>query len=141
MKLTMAEYGQLNNYATAITSHPQVAANANVWDFWLVGTDVDDAIKNLWNDPNRPGLVFNGPLHRLWVVTWAMLLDQSNRRLAAFRNQLEIEPTEQTGRAYLQRVHAEFIPPEPARVQLTIEIRALSAPRVATGAAALPNGA
>jgi hypothetical protein len=45
-------------------------------------------------------------------VTWAMLLENSDRRLAAFREQLEIEPTAETGREYLQRVHAEFIPPD-----------------------------
>lgn len=53
MRLTMAEFGRLNNYATAITGHPEVASAPHTWDFWLVGTEIDDAVQNLCNDATR----------------------------------------------------------------------------------------
>jgi len=70
MRVTMVEYGQLNNYATAITGHPEVAGTSNDWDFWLIATDMDDAVRNLCNDPNHLGLATTTPQYRLWVITW-----------------------------------------------------------------------
>ncbi|MCP2243528.1 Histidine kinase-, DNA gyrase B-, and HSP90-like ATPase [Lentzea aerocolonigenes] len=110
MRLTMTEFGQVNNYASAITAHPEVVGAPHDWDFWLVGTEVDDAVRNLYSDPARPGLTTNNPRYRIWVVTWGQLLDQADRRVQAFRSALELVSTDQTSRAYLHRKHAEFIP-------------------------------
>lgn len=110
MRLTMTEFGQVNNYASAITAHPEVVGVPHDWDFWLIGTAVDDAVRNLYSDPARPGLTTNNPRYRIWVVTWGQLLDQADRRVQAFRSALEMVSTDQTSRAYLQRKHAEFIP-------------------------------
>jgi hypothetical protein len=112
MTLTTTEWAQLNNYATAITDHPQVDTAPHQWDFWLVGTDMDPAVKNLLSDSSQPGLTTTaqGGRYRLWVVTWGQLLDRANRRLEAFRQALEVVSSDETARAYLNRKHAEFIP-------------------------------
>lgn len=110
-KLTMIEFSQVNNYASAITGHAEVAGAPHVWDFWLVGTDIDDPVRNLYSDPLRPGLTTNNPRYRIWVITWGQLLDQAERRIQAFQAALELVSTDQTSRDYLQRMHAEFIPP------------------------------
>ncbi|MGQ0776342.1 MAG: ATP-binding protein [Pseudonocardiales bacterium] len=110
MRLTMAEFGQLNNYAAAITGHPEVASAPHTWDFWLVGTEIDDAVHNLCNDSTQPGLASTTARYRLWVITWAQLLDRAQRRIEAFRSALDLVSTDETSRRYLQRRHAEFIP-------------------------------
>lgn len=110
MRLSMTEFGQLNNYATAITGHPEVATAPHIWDFWLVGTELDDAVANLCNDPTQPGLATVTSKYRLWVVTWAQLLDRAERRVEAFRAALDLVSTDDTSRRYLQRKYAEFIP-------------------------------
>lgn len=110
--LTMVEFGQVNNYASAITRHPEVVGAPHLWDFWLVGTGVDEAIQDLYSDPARPGLVVgNNPRYRIWVITWGQLLDQAERRIKAFQAALELVSSDQTSRDYLQRVHSAFIPP------------------------------
>jgi hypothetical protein len=110
MRLTMTEFGQINNYASAITGHPEVLGTPHDWDFWLVGTEIDDAVRNQYSDPARPGLTTNNPRYRIWVMTWGQLLDQAERRVQAFRAALELISTDQTSRDYLQRKHAQFIP-------------------------------
>jgi len=111
MRLTMTEFGQINNYASAITSHPEVLGTPHDWDFWLVGTEVDEVVRNQYSDPARPGLTTNNPRYRIWVMTWGQLLDQADRRVQAFRSALELVSTDGTSRDYLHRKHAEFIPP------------------------------
>jgi hypothetical protein len=81
------------------------------WDFWLVGTEIDDVVRNQYSDAARPGLTTNNPRYRIWVMSWGQLLDQAERRVQAFRSALELVSTEGTSREYLQRKHAEFIPP------------------------------
>ena len=110
-RLTMTEFGQINDYATAITAHPEVVGTPHDWDFWLVGTEIDDAVRNLYSDAARPGLTAINPGYRIWVMTWGQLLDQADRGVQAMRSALELVSTDETSRAYLQRKHAEFIPP------------------------------
>jgi hypothetical protein len=109
--ITGDEFMQVNNYATAITSHPEVKQTSHVWDFWLIGTEVSPLVQNLYSDSTRPGLTTNNPSYKLWVMTWGQLLDQADRRLQAFRDSLDLASNEETSRAYLQRKYAEFIPP------------------------------
>lgn len=109
--ITSVEFMQVNSYATAITEHPEVKQTANVWDFWLIGTEIDTEVRNLYSDLARPGLTTDNQRYRIWVMTWGQLLDQADRRLQAFRESLDLASNEETSRAYLQRKYAEFIPP------------------------------
>ncbi len=82
----------------------------NQWDFWLIGTDVDRAVRNLYTDPSNIGLTNSTRNYRLWVLTWGQLLDRAERRIEAFRSALDLASTNETSTAYLHRRHAEFIP-------------------------------
>jgi hypothetical protein len=59
MRLIMTEFGQVNNYASAITAHPEVVGTSHDWDLWLVGTEVDDAVQRpraTWPDHQQSPL-------------------------------------------------------------------------------------
>lgn len=110
-KLTMQHFGQVTNYAVAITSHPEVARTNTVWDFWLVGTELDDAVAaQRSDDANRKGFVKDYGRYRLWVVDWGELLDSIRRKYEAFRAALEVVPTTEDGLEYVRRVHAQYVP-------------------------------
>lgn len=111
MRLTMAEFAQINTYASAITGHPEVQGTPHDFDFWLVGTDLDEVVRNQYSDPARPGLTTSNPRYRIWVMTWGQLLDHAERRVQAFRSALELASTDETSRSYLHRKHSELIPP------------------------------
>lgn len=106
----MLEFSQVTNYATAIVEHSAVVGSAHMFDFWLIGTEIDTAVSKLYSDPARPGLITNISEYRLWVVSWGQLLDQAERRIKAFQSALELSSSDATSREYLQRKHSEFIP-------------------------------
>lgn len=110
MKVSMTEFGQISNYATTITDHPEVLSATNSWDFWLVCTDMDSAVRNLLNDPRHPGLATRADRYRIWVITWTELLESCGRKLAATQSQLDLVATSETSRAYLRRTHDDLIP-------------------------------
>jgi hypothetical protein len=110
MRISMTEYAQISNYVTAIIDHSEVIDTPNRWDFWLVGTELDGAVRNQLTDRSNPGLAVTGERHRLWVYTWGQLLDSADRRLEALSKELQLVATEATGLEYLRRQHAEFVP-------------------------------
>lgn len=114
MRITMTEYGQISNYVTAIIDHGEVVDTPNRWDFWLVGTELDGAVRNQLTDRSNPGLAVVGERHRLWVYTWGQLLDGADRRLEALSKELQLVATEATGLEYLRQQHAEFVPQQVA---------------------------
>jgi hypothetical protein len=111
-KLTMEHYSQVTNYAVAITEHPEVAQTETVWDFWLVGTELDSAVRSQRSrSSSRKGFVAEFETYRLWVITWGELLDDIRRKYESFRSSLEVVSTTEHGLDYVRRVHSEFLPP------------------------------
>lgn len=110
MKVSMTEFAQISNYASTITEHPEVVSATNSWDFWLVCTDMQKAVRDMLNDPLRPGLATSSSDYRIWVITWTELLDLCGRKLAATRTQLDVVATLDTSRAHLRRTHEDLIP-------------------------------
>lgn len=111
--LNMADYSQVMEYATAITGHPEVKDTPHRWDFWLVGTSLDDALRNQMRGTGLPDLAHAGSEYRILVMTWSRLLEAAERRHEALRRELDLVSTEEIGADYLNRVHREFIPPLP----------------------------
>lgn len=110
-KLTMQHFAQVTNYAVAITGHAEVAGTSTVWDFWLVGSELDDAVAaQRSDDANRKGFVRDYGRYRLWVIEWGELLDSIRRKYESFRASLEVVPTTEHGLEYVRRVHEEYLP-------------------------------
>ena len=110
-RLTMAHFSQVAEYAQAIVDHPEVKKSPHKWDFWLVGTDMDNTVEAQRDDASASaGLVKDYGSYRLFVVTWGELLDQLRHKFEWYREELQSVPTEESGLAYLQRVHAEYLP-------------------------------
>jgi hypothetical protein len=110
-KLTMDHYGQVMNYAAAITDHPEVKGAHHVWSFWLVGSDTDGALdRQRSQDPLRPGLAHRDGSVEVCIVTWGELLEGLRRKYRWYRDNLDIPLNEETGLAYLRRIHAEYAP-------------------------------
>lgn len=109
--LTMEHFGQIADYATAITEHPEVADTATKWDFWLIGTELNPSVANQRDKSDRrPGFVRDYGTHRLWVITWGELIDSLRRKFESYRSELAVVPASSTGVEYLQRAHDAYVP-------------------------------
>ncbi|MFP5309841.1 MAG: hypothetical protein ACLGIR_09745, partial [Actinomycetes bacterium] len=111
--LNMADYSQVMEYATAITSHAEVTDSQHRWDFWLVGTAIDGTLRNQVRGTGAPDLAHISSEFQVFVMTWGRLLEAAARRHEALRRELDIVSTEATATDYLTRVHQDFIPPLP----------------------------
>lgn len=97
MQITPHEIAQVTSYADAITEHAQIANTHSGWDFWLVGTNLSRSVRNQLKNASEPGVPLRGDSYRIHVVTWAELIERGERRVEAFRRQLEMVSDDRRG--------------------------------------------
>jgi hypothetical protein len=120
--LGAAELTQVSEYALAVATDPRFD-NVDVrWNFWLVGTEMNDYVAGQARQPNRsPGIVSEplGGRVTIWAKTWAEILAECDHRLKFVRERLEYRTTTDAGVAYLRQKHAEYLP-EALREELVV---------------------
>lgn len=110
--ITSREIDQVRDYAIAVAKDDRFAHTDTRWEFWLVGTDLDDNAQVQVDSGDRPlGLVGNyRPNIHLWVKTWAQVLRACRFNLDLYRRELGITYDGDEGLAHLKRHYPEFLP-------------------------------
>jgi hypothetical protein len=107
------EVAQIRDYAQAVADDAQFDKTATQWDFWVVSTDMDDAIKRQANQRNRePGLLddYEGVNVRIWAKTWGQIIQDATHRLKFVRQQLEYTSGRDQAIQYLHERHRDYVP-------------------------------
>jgi hypothetical protein len=93
-RLTKADYDQLDNYISTVIADPQFADGRIDWTFILVGRSADDYVNRKRSSLDRPyGLADtvraeSGATYKLWVRTWAEVVEDARDRTAYVREHL-----------------------------------------------------
>jgi hypothetical protein len=107
----LKEFGQIQNYATAIMADSRFARTDCRWEFWIVGDKLKQAVENMANQKGRePGIVVDGEGYVVRAVTWAEVIQNARHRLAFVKQALDYQSTSDAGIQYLQRAHGEYLP-------------------------------
>lgn len=115
---TLEELAQIKSYAMAVVADPRFAASNTVWDFWLVTSSIDPAVRQEANQRGRPrGLVFEPDMPeapdakvRVWVRDWGQIIEDARRRLDYFQREFQHNPSLEDARQYLTLNHGNVIP-------------------------------
>lgn len=118
VKATDREASQIKKYARAVVSNRQFADLRSEWDFMLLVTDYDDAVRGDINQEGRPSGILdqsridaNSPVnYRVWVKKWSEVMDEAERRLEFYQQSLNHDPSLDDVRAYLLKNHGDVIP-------------------------------
>ena len=107
--LGSAELTQVRRYAHALSEHP--GAGPTRWTFWLVGSDTKDEIGGELEPQDREwGHVTRAQKYDVKVTTWGRLLDQSERRLVFYREQLAYNASQEQAVERVRQRHQELLP-------------------------------
>ncbi|MBW8800329.1 MAG: ATP-binding protein [Streptomyces sp.] len=108
--LGSAEFEQLSSYAQAVRKDDRFRDTHTTWDFWLVGNDMTDTLRELSHQPhNPPGCALNQPTYRIWVRTWGELFRDCEARLRFYGEQLEYQSSTEHAMDYLVRNHGDTV--------------------------------
>lgn len=118
VKATDKEASQIKKYARAVVADRQFADMNSEWDFVLLVTDYDDSVRKDINQDGRPPGILdqsridpNSPVnYRVWVKKWNEVLDEAERRLDFYQQNLKHDPTIDDVRQYLMEHHGDVIP-------------------------------
>jgi hypothetical protein len=104
---------QVESYAIAVAQDPRFLKEKTRWRFIVVSNSMDDYAKRKATQRNRhSGLTYDdGDLNiEVWAYEWTEILAKARARLEYINKALRYEASRETSRAYLEEVHAKFIP-------------------------------
>jgi hypothetical protein len=105
------ELDQIEAYAIAITEDIQFNQLDVTWTFWLIGTDYNNYVDLKLRTPGNPrGCALIAPNYRVFVRSWAEVLDDAEHRHQYLKDALAATSDEDAGLDYLNRVHRDLIP-------------------------------
>ncbi|MBB4772165.1 ATP-binding protein [Actinomadura livida] len=105
------QFGQIQNYATAVIEDSRFARIDCRWEFWIIGDTLKPAVEKMANQKGRePGVVVDGDNFVVRAVTWAEVIQEARHRLDFVRRALDYQSTSDTGIQYLQRAHGKYLP-------------------------------
>jgi hypothetical protein len=109
------EINQIEDYALAVISDPQFADVRVEWDFWLITTEMNDIAKAKTKSSDRPPgcvsqLQGDTASARIWLRSWAQIIDDCKERLKYFTEQFAHDPTIEQAMEYLNARHHGRIP-------------------------------
>jgi hypothetical protein len=114
VSLRNKELSQVRGYASALTNHAGVGPSR--WTFWLVGASCHSEINGQLEQRDRSwGHIETHDEYDIWVTTWGRLLDEAERRLAFYREQLKYDISQDQAVQRVRARHAELLPPEPGK--------------------------
>lgn len=104
------EMDQLEDYVTAMLSQPEFTTTSNSWNFFLITTEYDDAVKPRVTQKGRPvGLFLEGENHKVWIKTWGEIIRDAEARLHFIQDALRIEVKDEEIEQRISALKARYV--------------------------------
>jgi Histidine kinase-, DNA gyrase B-, and HSP90-like ATPase len=116
VKLGADELTQIEQYADAVARDARFNKLDVRWNFWLVGTEMNEFVQGRASQPNLPPGVVSRPLEgrvTVWAKTWSEVIDSCEHRLKFVKEKLDHKSTRDAGVEYLRRQHEQYLPKTP----------------------------
>jgi hypothetical protein len=111
--ISAKEVAQIKSYADAVTNDPQFQGRKSHWDFLLVSTKIDRVTQKDLQKP--PGLLSDwadqDPPARIWVRTWADIIDERENQLRFFKDALNYDASREHAIDYINKNFPEDVVP------------------------------
>lgn len=115
-KIGADEITQIERYAFAVAGDERFNMTDVEWDFVVVSSGLDDYAAHKAEKTElskyRPGLTYRSDdgRVRVWIKTWAQIISAAKHRHKSVQNSLKYNPDSEDAIAYLQEVHAKYLP-------------------------------
>lgn len=115
--LGIRERDQIDAYTKAIVRSPKFQGEVSHWDFWLLGTAIDDDILDSVQAKGLPPGLYrekdlpNGSSYRIWIRSWSEVLFEAQEDLRFYQEQLSYDPDIADALAGLRSRYPDDMPP------------------------------
>ena len=110
-KLDSAVATQIQDYAFAVAADERFRDTNTRWVFWAVSNDMNDHVRRLSNQKDRPpGVIFEADDYCIWAKTWGQIIEDCRSRLRLFEQQLGYMANHDQGLEYLRETYEKYLP-------------------------------
>lgn len=112
-RLTEKVVSQIRSYAFAVAEDERFRDTQTTWHFMAVCNEMDREVQRIARSRDRPyGLIHDDPdLNlKIWVKTWAQVLEPCRGRLHFYQQSLEYEAGRDDALSYLNELYADYLP-------------------------------
>jgi hypothetical protein len=112
-KLDLTVANQIESYAMAVAADPRFDDANTSWTFWAVASEVTEQARKKARQADRPdGLLYQSEDRRIrvWVRTWAQIIEGAKGRLEFFRKELNYSADRVSARKHLNAMYKKYLP-------------------------------
>ncbi len=112
-KIDLEVQSQIVSYAEAVSRDERFRDTATRWHFWAVSNEMDNSVRKLANQKNRPsGLLLDDAEKQVfvWVRTWGEIIHDCKAGLEFFRQTLNFQADRASAVEYLRGIHLKYMP-------------------------------
>lgn len=108
--LTNKEVNQIEEYATAVANDERFQGVKAHWNFFVISNKLDAVVAQKVKQNNRPiGLVNDTDNIRIWVKTWAEIIQENKERHKFLAQSMDQDVTKQKSLEYLRDTHKQIL--------------------------------
>ncbi len=107
VKIDVNEVMQIEQYAFSVKKDERFRSVNTTWIFWVISDDYGDYAAERMN--GRNGLIHEKENIRIYVKTWAQVLDENRACLQFFQERLEYQADKGSSLKYLQDNYDKFL--------------------------------
>jgi len=109
--LSKKEADQIEKYALTLSKQPDFASTHTEWNFFLIGTDYDDYVRDKITEDNRPsGVYYAKDGVKVWIKTWGEIIRACEGRLAFIQHKLNVTISDEEIQARIDELTAKISP-------------------------------
>lgn len=111
VKIGDDQASQIRRYADAVVGDARFNTNDVSWDFVIVSGEVSGMVDRERRGSNLPyGQITGADGVRIWVKTWADIIEDAEHRLKFVKGLLDYQPDAEEAIQYLRNTHAKYVP-------------------------------
>lgn len=108
--ITNTEVTQIEGYATAIAKDERFHGIKASWNFFVISNELDAVVEGKANQSDRPrGLIYQTENIKIWVKTWAELLQDNKERHKFLEKSMNQTFTKSESLQFLQCKHKQLL--------------------------------
>lgn len=92
LKIGRKELDQLEDYVNAIIAQPDFLNTSTYWNFFLIGSEYDEVVKEKITQQARPMGIYTDQInYKVWVKSWAEIIQNCEGRHEFIQRKLQIQ--------------------------------------------------
>lgn len=109
VKINSKEITQIKEYAISLVKDERFSKVDVQWEFWALSDELGEVGQFEVTNGDGDGLIFNNNNVKIYLKTWAQILDENKARMQFFQSHLEYQADKSSSIQFLQEKYSQYL--------------------------------